>query len=129
ACDSREDRERALQRRYPNVATTGDAQEVIKSPNVDAVAIATPLVTHHALAKSALLNKKHVFLEKPMAASVREAEELISLATAMNRVLMVGYTFLYASTVRHIRHLIHSGQIGDLRYFDSVRVNLGIFRH
>ncbi len=128
ACDSREDRQRALQRRYPAVAMTGDAREVIESPNVDAVAIATPVATHFALAQSALLNGKHVLLEKPMAASVREAEELVALAQAKGCVLMVGYTFVYASSIRHIRDLVCSGQIGNVQYFDSVRVNLGIFR-
>ena len=128
ACDSREDRQRALQRRYPAVATTRDAREVIESPNVDAVAIATPVATHFALAQSALLNRKHVLLEKPMAASVREAEELVALAQAMGCVLMVGYTFVYANSIRHIRDLVCSGQIGNVQYFDSVRVNLGIFR-
>ena len=128
ACDSREERRQIVHRRYPGLITTEDAREVIESPDVEAVAIATPVATHYQLAKSALLNGKHVLVEKPMASSLKEAEELVSLADARGLVLMVGYTFLYASSVSHIRSLIDSRQIGDLRYLDSVRVNLGIFR-
>jgi predicted dehydrogenase len=128
ACDSREDRRQALQRRYPGVVTAGDAKELIESAEVDAVAIATPVATHFALANSALLNGKHVLLEKPMTARVREGEELVAIAHDVGRVLMAAYTFVYANSIRCIRDLISSGQIGSLLYLDSVRVNLGLFR-
>ena len=128
ACDTRDDRRQALGRHYPTVVTTDEARKVIESPDVDAVAIATPVGTQFTLAHRALLSGKHVLLEKPMTASVREGEELVDLARSKGCILMVGYTFVYSSSVRRIREMLHAGDLGDFMYFDSVRVNLGIFR-
>ena len=115
--------------RYPSVSTTADAQEVIRSKQIEAVAIATPVSTHFELVRQALYADKHVFVEKPLASSVREAAELVELATARNLVLMVDHTFVYTGAVRKMRELVASGELGELYYYDSIRVNLGLFQH
>jgi predicted dehydrogenase len=96
--------------------------------DIDAVAIATPISTHYPLARDALLRGKHVLVEKPMTATVAESEELIRLAEAQRRVLMVDHTFCYSGAVRKIRELIDSGALGELYYYDAVRINLGLFQ-
>jgi predicted dehydrogenase len=101
---------------------------MLADPAVDAVAIATPVSTHFPLAKLALLAGKHVFVEKPFTATVDEGEELITLADERGLTLMVDHTFIYTSAVRKIHELISSGSLGDLYYYDSVRVNLGLFQ-
>ncbi len=112
---------------YPTVDTVHNADEVIQRADIDAVVLATPIVTHYELAKKALLSGKHVLVEKPLATSRAEVLELIELASARNLVIMVDHTFLYTGAVRKIRSLIDSGEIGDLQYFDSTRINLGLF--
>jgi predicted dehydrogenase len=114
---------------YPNVATASDAAEVLCSPKVDAVAIVTPVWTHYELAKRALENGKHVFIEKPFTSNSSQAEELIELAARKKLTVMVDHTFLFTGAVRKIRELAHSGALGDLYYYDSLRVNLGLFQH
>jgi len=114
---------------YPGVATTTDACEVLRSPNVDAVAVITPVWTHYELAKAALENGKHVFVEKPFTSSAAQAEELIELAERKKLTIMVDHTFLFTGAVRKIRELVESGDLGDLYYYDSLRVNLGLFQH
>jgi predicted dehydrogenase len=114
---------------YPSVATTTDPCEVLKSPNIDAVAVITPVWTHYELTKAALENGKHVFVEKPFTASAAQAEELIELAERKNLTIMVDHTFLFTGAVRKIRQLVDSGALGDLYYYDSLRVNLGLFQH
>jgi predicted dehydrogenase len=127
--DKRSDRRALAQRRYPGLAVTAEAEAIIDDPEVDAIVIATPVSTHHELARRALEQGKHVLVEKPMTRTVAEAEDLIALAEAQDRVLMVDHTFVYTGAVRKTKELIGSGELGELYYFDSVRVNLGIFQH
>lgn len=114
---------------YPSMGLTTNANDILTNPGIDAVAIVTPISHHHALAKKALENGKHVFVEKPFTASVAEAEELIELAERKNLKIMVDHTFLFTGAVRKIRELIDNGTLGKLYYYDSTRVNLGIFQH
>ncbi len=114
---------------YPSVGMlTTNYKKLLKSTKVDAVAIATPVFTHFQIAKNALEAGKHVLIEKPMTSSVVEAEELINLAAKKNLILMVDHTFVYTSPVRKIKELLDSGEMGDLHYIDSTRINLGLFQ-
>jgi predicted dehydrogenase len=126
--DGRVERLNLLKKNHPSIDTCSDANELINNPLIDAVVIATPVFTHFALAKKALLAGKHVLLEKPMTASVAEAEELITIAAGKNLVLMVDHTFLYTGAVQKMKELIDGGSIGAIRYFDSSRINLGLFQ-
>src|SRR5260370_9188562 len=101
----------------------------MRSPQIDAVAVITPVWTHYELAKTALENGKHVFVEKPFTASAAQAEELIELAARKKLTIMVDHTFLFTGAVRKIRELIENNELGDLYYYDSLRVNLGLFQH
>ena len=112
----------------PHIRCVAEAAELIGDPEVDAVVIATPIFTHHALAKAALEAGKHVLVEKPLAPSVAEAQELAALAAKARRVLMVDHTFVYTAAVRKIRDLIAAGDLGRVLYLDSVRINLGLFQ-
>jgi predicted dehydrogenase len=125
-CDTREQRLAAVGQRYPAVARTTSYDTVIGDPNVDAVVIATPVSSHFELASRALAAGKHVFVEKPLASSYREALELLELAQARERVLMPGHTFLYSPPVNVIRELIASGELGDIYFISTSRVNLGL---
>jgi predicted dehydrogenase len=113
----------------PGVELTMDAAEILSSPSIDAVAVVTPVWTHYELAKAALENGKHVFVEKPFTSTAAQAEELIELADRKNLRIMVDHTFLFNGAVRKIRQLVDDGVLGDLYYFDSTRVNLGLFQH
>lgn len=122
----------ALQRAkqaIPQVQVTCDPDEVLYSPHIDAVAVVTPVWTHFELAKTALENGKHVFVEKPFTSTVAQAEELIELAERKHRQIMVDHTFLFTGAVGKIRELIDQGTLGKLYYYDSTRVNLGLFQH
>src|SRR3989442_881301 len=122
----------ALQRvaqAYPDLTVTADPTDLMLSPKIDAIAVVTPVCTHFELAKAALENGKHVFVEKPFTSTTREAEELIELAERKNLKIMVDHTFLFTGAVRKIRELIDDGVLGDLYYYDSTRVNLGLFQH
>jgi predicted dehydrogenase len=114
---------------YPDVAVTTDATDLMVSPKIDAVAVVTPVNTHFALAKAALEHGKHVFIEKPFTASTEQAEQLIELAERRNLKIMVDHTFLFTGAVRKIRQLVDEGVLGDIYYYDSTRVNLGLFQH
>lgn len=114
---------------YPGILTTSDANDVLQSANVDAVAVITPVWTHYELAKAALENGKHVFVEKPLTSNRAQAEELIELAERKNLTIMVDHTFLFTGAVRKIGELVESGVLGNLYYYDSLRVNLGLFQH
>jgi len=116
-------------RNYPAIEVTTDPCDILKSPNIDAVAVITPVWTHYDLAKAALEHGKHVFVEKPFASSSAQASELIELAARKNLTIMVDHTFLFTGAVRKIRELNDSGVLGDLYYYDSLRVNLGLFQH
>lgn len=126
--DGRKERLDIISRAYPSIKTVLSAAELLSDPMIDAVVIATPVFTHFDLAKTALNNGKHVLLEKPMTSSVKEAEELIGLAEKKGLTLMVDHTFLYTGAVQKIKQIIQDGTIGTLRYFDSVRINLGLFQ-
>lgn len=114
---------------YPGVTLTGDYDELIQSTLVDVIAIITPVWTHFDLARKALRNGKHVFVEKPFTATSEEAEELIELAAQRGLKIMVDHTFLFTGAVKKIRELIDEGALGKLFYYDSTRVNLGLFQH
>jgi predicted dehydrogenase len=125
-CDLDTGRLRRYERRYPGTIFTGDIDEVLNDPEVDAVCIATPVATHHDLASAALRAGKHTFVEKPLAPSRAEAEELVALATDAQLALMCGHTFLYSPPVRAVRGLIERGELGDIFFVSSSRVNLGL---
>jgi len=116
-------------RLYPGVLLTTDISEVLNSPEIDAVAVVTPVWTHYEIAKAALENGKHVFVEKPFTSTSSQAEQLIELAERKNLQIMVDHTFLFGGAVRKIRELVDNGTLGPLYYFDSTRVNLGLFQH
>ncbi len=126
--DVRPNRLEIAKTQYPAMATTQEYLEVIEHPEVDAVVVATPVATHYSLAREALLAGKHVLIEKPMTATSAEAEELIRLAAERDLILMVDHTFVYTNQVRAIKAMIDAGEIGDLYYFDSVRISLGLFQ-
>jgi len=121
-------RQRAL-KAYPGIHVTPDATEVILSTQVDAVAIVTPVWTHYDLAKAALESGKHVFVEKPFTSNSAQGEELINLALRKNLKIMVDHTFLFTGAVKKIWQLLDGGMLGKLYYYDSTRVNLGLFQH
>jgi predicted dehydrogenase len=127
--DLRDDRLALVASRYPTVKTTRSARELIEDPSIDAVAIATPVSTHYELALRALQEDKHVLVEKPLAADTDQVQRLIDLAQKRNRVLMVDHTFVYTGAVRKVRELVDGGTLGEIYYYDSVRVNLGLFQH
>lgn len=128
-CDLSKERLNLVETNYPSVKATTDCKDIMKDPNIDAVVICTPVSSHFPLAQEALKNGKHVLLEKPMTATVEESEKLIDLAEKKNKKLMVDHTFLYTSAVRKMKEIIQKGELGDIYYFDSVRVNLGLFQH
>lgn len=114
---------------YPGVHITSDWQEITSSPSIDAIAIITPVTTHYELAKSALLGGKHIFVEKPFTADIAQAEELIELAEKKKLKIMVDHTFLFTGAVKKIKELIDRDVLGEMLYYDSTRVNLGLFQH
>jgi predicted dehydrogenase len=125
-CDTRADRLETATRRYPTLQTTTDAQVVFDDPDVDAVLIATPISTHHPLAMGALRAGKHVFVEKPMATSVAECNEMCEAAEERGLTLMVGHTFVYSPPVREVKRILDSCELGDVYFITCSRVNLGL---
>jgi predicted dehydrogenase len=121
-------RRSVAQSQYPYIKIVDDASAVIADPEVDAVAIATPIFSHYELAKRALEAGKHVLVEKPLTPSVAQAEELAALAAKQKRALMVDHTFVYTGAVKKLRDLVAGGELGRILYFDSVRINLGLFQ-
>jgi predicted dehydrogenase len=115
-------------RRYPAARLLADWRSLVTDPDVDAVVVATPVRTHYELAAAALAAGKHVLVEKPMTATVEEAEALIDAAARANLVLMVDHTFVYTPAVQKIRQIIASGELGEVYYYDSTRINLGLFQ-
>ena len=128
-CDLREERLAPLQKLYTGIKTCSNSTELINDPQIDAVVIATPVSSHFDLALAALKAGKHVLVEKPLAANSDQARQLIDEAAARKLVLLVDHTFVYTDAVRKIRELISSGQLGEIYYYDAVRVNLGLFQH
>ena len=128
-CDMSAERLNLVQERYPTIVTTREYKELITNPSVDAVAIATPISTHFKLAMEVISAGKHVLLEKPMTWSSEEGKKLIEESQKRNLILMVDHTFIYMGAVRKIKELVDSKKIGDVYYYDSTRVNLGLFQH
>jgi predicted dehydrogenase len=128
-CDQSPAALKRAKQNHPDVDVTNNAQEVLNSPSIDAIAVITPVWTHFELAKQALLNGKHVFVEKPFTSTSAQAEELINLAERQNLKIMVDHTFLFTGAVRKIKQLMDEGALGKLYYYDSMRVNLGLFQH
>ena len=127
-CDPDPARLEHMRARYPQAAAFSSFDEMLGDCDLDAVAIATPVATHFALARAALLAGKHVLVEKPMASSSEECEDLIALARERGLILMVGHTYLYSEPVRKIAEIIHGGGIGDIKYINCQRLNLGLFQ-
>lgn len=128
-CDLRAERLSSLGKLYPGIKTCSDSAELINDPQVDAVVIATPVSSHFDLAMSALQAGKHLLVEKPLAANSDQARRLVDEALARRLVLLVDHTFVYTDAIRKVRELIVSGQLGEIYYYDAVRVNLGLFQH
>ncbi len=128
-CDKNQNALKRLKQASPEIVTTSDSSELVTSPEIDAIAVITPVWTHFDLAKAALENGKHVFVEKPFTSSTQQADELIDLAEKKNLTIMVDHTFLFTGAVRKIRQLVEDGTMGSLYYYDSTRVNLGLFQH
>lgn len=120
------DRLRNVRKRYPSITTTADHREILRDRAIDAVAIATPISTHRALAEEALAAGKHVLIEKPLAGTLSDAEAIVRAAERAGRTLMVGHTFIYNPAVTAIRKLLDRGELGQVHYIDSQRVNLGL---
>jgi predicted dehydrogenase len=127
-CDANPARLEAFRRTHGHLKLVGSLDELLQVP-LDAVAIATPVTTHYPLAKRCLEAGLHVLVEKPLAASVEEARAMVELADRHQRILMVDHTYLFNSSVRKIKELIEHGELGDLYYIDSIRINLGLFQH
>ncbi len=127
-CDRDPNRLEPINQRYPGVQLLSEFDDVLADPKVDAVAICTPVSTHHAMARAALTSGRHVLVEKPMTTTLASAEELVEIAEAKELILQVDFPFIYSGAVQKIRALIDAGDLGDLLYFDSVRINLGLFQ-
>ncbi len=127
-CDQDAKRLKHMRSVYPEVEGVTDYGRFLNDLSLDAVVVATPVKYHHALAKASLLAGKHTFIEKPMASSSAECEELIEIAEKNGLVLMIGHTFLYSAAVRKIVSIVRAGDIGDIRYINSRRLNLGLFQ-
>jgi len=128
-CDNNPASLQRASRTFSGVELTTNISDVLTSPQIDAIAVVTPVWTHFELAKAALNNGKHVFVEKPFTSTPQQAEELIELADRKGLKIMVDHTFLFCGAVRKIRELVDLGTLGRLYYFDSTRVNLGLFQH
>jgi len=128
-CDADSRRFRGIAAHYDNMKFTTSADELIESPEIDAVAIATPVHTHHELAKRALMAGKSVLVEKPLAMRVEDAEELVGLADQKGLVLQVDHVFMYTPAVKQVKEIVDAGKLGKLFFIDSVRINLGLFQH
>jgi predicted dehydrogenase len=127
-CDLDRESLARVSRSYPGVETFVDFESMLSNGKLDVVAIATPVRMHHEIAKASLLAGKHVLIEKPMASSSRECEELIEIASLRGLTLMVSHTYLYSPAVRRIAEIIHGGEIGELKYINGQRLNLGLFQ-
>jgi predicted dehydrogenase len=128
-CDRSAAARKKVAKAYPDVLVTDDPAELMSSPEIDAIAVVTPVWTHYELAKAALENGKHVLVEKPFTSNAAQAQELIDLAARKNLKIMVDHTFLFTGAVTKIKQLLQDGALGKLYYYDSTRVNLGLFQH
>ncbi len=127
--DLQAERLKAVQMRYPTIKTTTRYEDLLQNQELDAIVIATPVSTHYELAMQALKADKHVFVEKPLAANSNDGLQLIEVADKRNRVLIVDHTFIYTDAVKKMRDMVVSNELGDIYYYDSVRINLGLFQH
>src|SRR6267378_7942416 len=127
-CDVSEQRLRHMRRVYPDVATTTQFDDLLADKELDALVIATPVRLHFEMAKAALTAGKHVFIEKPMARTTAEAEELLALAEKEGLLIMVGHTFLFSPAVNRMKEIVDSGDIGKIQYISARRLNLGLFQ-
>lgn len=128
ACDVDEARLNHMKSLYPHLEITGEFDRIINDEGIDAVAIATPVRYHFDMAKQCLEAGKHIFIEKPMATSVEECQKLLAIAGDKERTIMIGHTFVYSPPVRKIKNIIESGEIGEILYISSRRLNLGLFQ-
>src|SRR6202142_664872 len=128
-CDKSPTARKRIHKSYPHVRVVPETPELMPSTEIDAIAIVTPVHTHYELTKAALQNGKHVFVEKPFTSDSGQAEELINLAAKKNLKIMVDHTFLFTGAVKKISQLLEEGALGKLYYYDSTRVNLGLFQH
>jgi len=128
-CDAKVERRALVEQRYPGVKGVSSWRDLVNDPAIDVVAISTPVSSHFELGMAALEAGKHVLVEKPMAMNVEQCSRMIDEAARRKLVLMVDHTFVYTPAVRKVRELVTSGSLGDIYYYDSVRVNLGIFQH
>lgn len=129
ACDLDENRLKKVKANYPKLDLTNNPEDIFKSPDIDVVAIATPVFSHYELSKKTLESGKHAWVEKPLTASSIEASELVKIAKEKDLILNVDHTYIYTPAVQKVKEIIESGEIGDVLYFDSVRINLGLFQH
>lgn len=128
-CDIKKNRLKFIQKRYSSVDVTTEYKDVVEDSDIDIVAIATPASTHFCLAKEALKNGKHILIEKPMVSSTEEAKQLVGVAKKRKKIICVDHTFIYTGAVRKIKEIISKGELGRIMYYDSVRINLGLFQH
>lgn len=128
-CDTSPDRLAHMKKLYPEIAVTREYADILRDESIDAVAIATPIASHHPFAVQSLKAGKHTFIEKPMAGTSAQCEELIALAEERSLTLMVGHTFIYTPTVRRIKEIIDSGELGEVMYVSTRRLNLGLFQN
>ena len=128
-CDIDREKLDQIQRKFPMLHTEPEYAAILDNPEIEVVAIATPVSSHYTLAKQALLSGKHVLVEKPMTTTSAQAQELIDIAKAKALVLMVDHTFIYTAAVEKMHEIVSSGEIGTVTYFDSTRINLGLFQH
>lgn len=128
-CDLNNNNLNKIRKMFPDIKVYNDYYFILNNPEIDAVVIATPAATHFEIGKKALMHGKHVFIEKPLALSVKECEELVAIAENKKRILMVGHTFLYNSAVRFLKEYIDTGEMGSLYYIYSQRLNLGRVRN
>src|ERR1700723_4344594 len=128
-CDKSASARKKVAKAYPDVLVTDDSAELMSSPEIDAIAVVTPVWTHYELAKAALQHGKHIFVEKPFTSNAAQAQELIELAARKNLKIMVDHTFLFTGAVTKIKQLLQDNALGKLYYYDSTRVTLGLFQH
>lgn len=127
-CDLKEERLKIVNQRYPSIKTTTDINDILKNKNIVAVIITTPIATHFPLAVKVLNAKKHLWIEKPMTKNSQQAEELIELSHKNKKIIFVDHVFLYTRAISYLKKYIDDGNLGKVYYFDSIRINLGIFQ-
>lgn len=129
ACDTDENQLKKVSNLYPNIKTTTNPKELFENNEIDAISIATPVFSHFELAKDSLLSGKHTWVEKPLTSTSEQAKELVNIAKEKKLILNVDHTFIYTSSVQKIKEIVDRGDLGNILYFDSVRINLGLFQH